>query len=204
MTSTASATSVSRGFFQNIGDTRRQGVEAGLNLTTATWSAYLSYSYVDAAFESPLTVPSPSNPFADMNGDIRVRPGDRLPGIPRQRIKAGADYRIVPPWTVGATLTFVGDQPYVGDASNQIAPLPGHTVVGMHTAYQVTAKIRLFAHVDNLLNARYSTYGILSDPTGVGAPGVPANGVTNGPGVDNRFQSPAPPFAVFGGVRVTF
>jgi hypothetical protein len=30
-----------------------------------------------------------------------------------------------------------------------------------------------------------------SDPAGVGAPGIPANGVTNGAGVDNRFQSPA-------------
>jgi iron complex outermembrane receptor protein len=198
------ATSVSRGFFQNIGDTRRQGFEAGLNLTTAAWSSYLSYSYVDATFESALTVPSPSNPFQDVSGDIRVQPGNRLPGIPRHRIKAGAEYRVVPELTVGATLSFVSDQPYFGDESNQIAPLSGHTVLGLHSTYRMTRKIQLFARLDNLLNARYSTYGILSDPTGVGAPGVPANGMSNGPGVDNRFQSPAPPFAVFGGVRITF
>jgi hypothetical protein len=28
--------------------------------------------------------------------------------------------------------------------------------------------------------------------------------VTNGPGVDNRFESPAPPISAFGGIRVTF
>jgi len=45
--------------------------------------------------------------------------------------------------------------------------------------------------------------GILSDPTGIGAPGIPADGVTNGPGVDNRFLSPAAPLEVFGGFRVS-
>jgi hypothetical protein len=30
---------------------------------------------------------------------------------------------------------------------------------------------------------------------------VPADGVTNGPGVDNRFLSPAQPRALFVGVR---
>jgi hypothetical protein len=40
----------------------------------------LNYSYVDATFESPLTVPSPSNPYQDVNGNIQVEPGDHLPG----------------------------------------------------------------------------------------------------------------------------
>jgi len=44
----------------------------------------------------------------------------------------------------------------------------------------------------------------LSDPTGVGAPGIPINAVTNGPGVNNRFLSPAAPIEAFGGVRLTF
>jgi len=55
-----------------------------------------------------------------------------------------------------------------------------------------------------VFNTKYATYGIYSDPTGVGAPGVPADGVSNGPGVDNRFFSPAAPTAFYGGVRVTF
>jgi hypothetical protein len=62
----------------------------------------------------------------------------------------------------------------------------------------------VFAHIDNLLNAKYATYGVFSDPTGINAPGVPVNGVTNGPGVDNRFLSPAYPFAIYGGVRINF
>jgi len=198
------ATSVSTGFFQNIGSTRRQGIEAALNYQAVAWSAYLNYSYVDATFESPLLLPSPSNPFQDANGNIQVEPGDHLPGIPRHRIKAGLDYKVLPQWVVGVSVKFVSDQYYYGDESNQTAPMPSYQVVGLHSSYQATRWLQVFAHIDNLLNAKYDTYGVYSDPTGIGTPGVPVTGVTNGPGVDNRFLSPAYPFAIYGGVRITF
>jgi iron complex outermembrane receptor protein len=196
------ATSVSSGFYQNIGATRRQGIEAGLNYRSSQWTAYLNYSYIDATFESALTLPSPSNPFRDDDGNISVKAGDRLPGIPQHRLKAGADLTLLPRWTAGASLVYVSDQHYFGDESNQNAPLPGYLVAGLHSAYQLSRHVRLFASIDNLFNSHYATYGIYSDPTGIGAPGVPADGVSNGPGVDNRFQSPAAPFAVYGGVRI--
>ena len=46
--------------------------------------------------------------------------------------------------------------------------------------------------------------GILGDPTGVGAPGVPADGEFGDPDVNPRFQSPAMPRAYFGGVKISF
>jgi iron complex outermembrane receptor protein len=198
------ATSLSTGFFQNIGATRRQGVEAGLHYQSVTWSGYLNYSYVDARFESALLLPSPSNPFQDQNGNIQVEPGDRLPGIPQQRIKAGADYAVLSNWSVGATVRFVSDQYYFGDESNQLRPMPSYTVLGLRTSFKPTRWLEVYGHIDNLLDAHYATYGILGDPTGVGAPGVPVDAVSNGPGVDNRFLSPAAPFAIFGAVRVMF
>jgi outer membrane receptor protein involved in Fe transport len=198
------ATSVSQGFFQNIGDTRREGIEAGIKYATEQWSVYANYSYVAATFESALTLPSPSNPHQDANGDIQVAPGDRLPGIPRHRLKSGIDYHPKPELTLGGTLTIASPEYYFGDESNQYVPLAGYHVVGLHAAYRSGKRLEMFASIDNLLDAKYATYGILSDPTGVGAPGVPADGVTNGPGVDNRFQSPAAPFSLHGGVRVTF
>jgi iron complex outermembrane receptor protein len=198
------ATSLSQGFFQNIGDTRRQGVEAGVNYQASRWSAFANYSYVDATFQSALTVPSPSNPFQDASGDIQVEPGDHLPGIPKHRLKIGADYKILPHWTLGATLHAVSDFYYVGDESNQLAPISGYRTVSLHSSYQLARKVEAFVSINNLFNTKYATWGILSDPTGIGAPGIPPNGVTNGPGVDNRFLSPAAPFEAFGGVRITF
>jgi iron complex outermembrane recepter protein len=198
------ATSVSTGFFQNIGATRREGIEAGLHYQSVAWSGYLNYSYVNATFESALTLNSPSSPYQDAYGNIQVEPGDHLPCIPQHRIKAGMDYKVLSNWTVGASVRFVSDQYYYGDESNQLAPMPSYQVFGLHSSYQATRWLQVFAHIDNLLNAKYATYGVLSDPTGIGAAGIPVTGVTNGPGVDNRFLSPAYPFAIYGGVRITF
>ncbi len=198
------ATSVSQGFFQNIGDTRRQGAEAGLKWVAGQWSGNINYSFVQATFRSPFVVPSPSHPFQDGSGDIQVEQGDYLPGIPRHRLKLGIDYRLIPGWTVGLTLSAVSSFYFVGDESNQLAPIPGYQVVGLHTSYKPSLHFELFAQITNLLDKKYSTWGILSDPTGVGAPGVPPDGVSNGPGVNNRFLSPAAPIEVFGGVRRNF
>jgi len=198
------ATSVSQGFFQNVGDTRRQGVEAGVKYRAAVWSAYADYSFVQATFRSPLTVPSPSNPYQDAFGDIQIEPGDRLPGIPEHRLKVGAGYKILPEWTLGASLNLVSSFYYVGDESNQLTPIPGYTTVKLYSTYKPVPHLEVFASIDNLFNRKYATWGILSDPTGIGAPGIPTTGVTNGTGVNNRFLSPAAPFETFGGVRITF
>jgi iron complex outermembrane receptor protein len=198
------ATSVSQGFFQNIGDTVRQGVEVGINYRNAGWSTYANYSYVQAEFRSPLVLPSPSNPYQNALGDIQVEPGDHLPGIPENRLKIGVDYKIIPAWTVGATLVAVSSFYYVGDEANLLEPIPGYATVGLHTSYKPVEHLQVFANISNLFNKKYSTWGILSDPTGIGTPGVPVNGVTNGPGVDNRFLSPAAPLEAFGGVRILF
>jgi iron complex outermembrane recepter protein len=198
------ATSISSGFFENIAATRRQGIEAGLAYKDDRWSIYGNYSLVDATFQASLTLPSPSNPFADANGNIQVSPGDHLPGIPEHQLKVGADYRVTPSWSVGAVFAYYSDQFLVGDESNQNAPLPGYAVVNLHSSFTITENFEIFANVQNLLDAHYATFGIYGDPTGVNAPGIPAGAVTNGPGVDNRFVSPAPPISVFGGVRVKF
>ena len=198
------ATSLSAGFFQNIGGTRRQGIELGVRYRATKFSTYASYSYIDATFQSSLMLPSPSSPFQDAAGNIEVRPGDRLPDIPRHRLKAGADWEVRHGWTVGAGLVVVGDAFYFGDESNQLAPLPGYAVVNLHSTLQVSSALSLFVTIANATDARYASFGVLGDPTGIGAPGVPASAVTNGPGVDNRFQSPAAPITAYAGVKLRF
>jgi iron complex outermembrane receptor protein len=149
-------------------------------------------------------VNSPSNPFSDASGNIRVRPGDHLPGIPKSRLKAGADYSITSNWSAGASIVMVGDQIYHGDESNQNSPLPGYAVVSLRSTYRVGKRIEIFGNVQNLFDKRYANYGLYGDPTGVNAPGIPATAGSNDPGVDNRFQNPAAPRSVFGGIRLTF
>jgi iron complex outermembrane receptor protein len=198
------STSISTGFFQNVGSTRRQGFEAGLNYQASNWSAYAQYSYIDATFRSALTLNSPANPAGDDDGNIFVVPGDHLPLIPLSRLKLGGDYSLLPQWSVGASLVLATAAYYRGDEANQLAQLPGYHVVNLRTSYHVTPKVELYATVQNLFDEFYSNVGILGDPTGVGAPGIPPAADGIGPGVDPRFQSPGMPRAYFGGFRVRF
>src|SRR5581483_10426074 len=99
----ATSAIIGTGFFQNIGATRRQGIDAGLRFTSGRWLAWLDYTYTDATFRSSFLESSADNPGADANGNIQVRPGDRLPGIPAHVLKAGFQYKATDRWTVGAT-----------------------------------------------------------------------------------------------------
>jgi iron complex outermembrane receptor protein len=194
------ATSLSTGFFQNIGGTRRQGAELGLRYRRNGLSVFADYSYIDATFQSDLLINSPSNPFRDENGTILVTRGDRLPGIPRHRLKAGADADLLRGWTVGGTVSWVSDSFYRGDEANLMSPLAGYAMVNLHSSYDLANWATVTLRIDNAFNARYSNFGVLGDPSGVNAPGIP----TNGSYVDPRFQSPGAPIAAFGGMKVRF
>jgi iron complex outermembrane receptor protein len=198
------STSIASGFFQNVGSTRREGADLGLTYQTEKVSAYFQYSYLKATFRSALLEPSPANPFQDENGNIQVNVGDVLPLLPKSRVKLGADVAVLPQWSVGGTLGYVGPSFYRGDEANLNPELPGYAVASLRTSYQFGKHVKLFANIQNLLDRRYSTYGILGDPTGVGAPGVPADGEFGDPDVDPRFQSPAMPRSYFGGVKISF
>ena len=112
-------------YFQNGGDTLRQGIEANATYKWDRWNVYANYTYVDATFLNALTLSSPFNPYADANGNIFVVPGDHLTGIPDFRFKLGAEYRITDPWKLGADLNVVGSQYLVGDESNQNPKIAG-------------------------------------------------------------------------------
>jgi outer membrane receptor protein involved in Fe transport len=74
----------------------------------------------------------------------------------------------------------------------------------MHSSYEVNERVQMYAHIVNLTNRQYSTFGELGDPTGIGTPGIPPDADTNDPRVDNRFVSPAQPFSVYAGVRIRY
>ena len=81
-----------RGFFTNVEGTRRQGLEAGVQVNgRATWLAFANYSFIDATYQFTGDLPSPNNPSANEDGDIHVTPGKRIPGIPQHQFKTGLD-----------------------------------------------------------------------------------------------------------------
>ena len=191
------STIISTGFFRNVGSTRRQGIEAGIGYRDDEWNVSANYSLIDATFQSAITLSSPNNPSADAAGDIQVRPGDHLPGIPQHRLKLSADYAITDRWTFGGNVIVASDQYFFGDQSNQNPKLGGYYVVNLRSSYEITDNVELFVLVDNLFDRKYATFGIFGDVTKTPLPGV-ANPS------DPRFESVAPPLSAFGGLRIRF
>lgn len=185
-------------FYQNAGLTRRQGVEANISLRRGKLRATLGYAYVDATFQSPLTLASPLNPQADTNGQIHVMPGNKIPGIPPNRLNFTVDYDVTDRWTVGASGVLASGQYLFGDEANQNPKIPGYFVLNLNTSYRITDHIRAFAIVENALDQKYATYGTFAQVDGVPFPEVPG-GVTN-----TRVESPAAPIGAYGGIRFTF
>jgi outer membrane receptor protein involved in Fe transport len=186
------------GYFQNVGSTRRQGIEAEVTVKSNTLQLHASCAFVDARFLDALQIGS-NSPFADENGNVQILPGNQIPAIPRHRVKAGFDYSITDAFKVGADALFVSNQFFVGDDSNQAQKLPSYAVFNAHASYQIDKTIQIYGRVDNIFDNRYATYGTFFDTTAV--PNL-ANG--GAPFTDPRSVSPARPRAFYAGLRATF
>ncbi|CAB3683733.1 TonB-dependent receptor [Paraburkholderia rhynchosiae] len=154
-----------QGFFQNVGRTRRQGLELSGHSQLGPVAVTASYSYIDATYRSGWAESRPSNSSADANGNISVKPGDHLPGIPANTVKLQLDYAATAKWKVGANLTWRGGIYAQGDENNQDVngKIAGYLLLDLDTSYQVTKQLQVFANVTNLLDKRYASFGTLGE-----------------------------------------
>ncbi|MGO9484931.1 MAG: TonB-dependent receptor [Rhodomicrobium sp.] len=188
-----------RGYFQNDGNTLRQGVEANVNYKLGKLTFNASYAYVDAIFLSYLTIPSPNNPYANADGNIFVHPGDHIPVSPPHRFKAGFDYSVTDEWKVGADVVLASSQYYFGDESNQNPQLPGYGVVNLRTSYEIEKGVTLYGLIVNLFDNKYATYGAFYDKQIQNVSGQLSTQLTNPDTI-----TPGQPFSVYGGIRLKF
>jgi len=176
------------GFFQNVANTRRQGVEVGFK--GSAWRRlkyYLSYAFIDATYQTSTTLASVTEP----NG-VQVRPGDSIPGIPQQNLKFGAEVAVLDNLWVGADVVSVSGSFLRGDEGNQQPKLPGYTLLNVNVRYAPTKFLELWGRVDNVTNANYATSGALN----WNAFAAPIN--------VQRFVAPGAPIAGWAGVKVRF
>ncbi|MRV72057.1 TonB-dependent receptor plug domain-containing protein [Duganella sp. FT92W] len=171
------------GYFRNFGKTRRQGLELGVGGVigdSGTLSYSASYTWLDARFRSGELVNGAANSSKDANGNIAIRPGDRMPLVPSHIFKAGVDWQATPAWKLGLAMQAVSRSTARGNENGQHQPdgkyfmgaghAAGHAVFDLDTRYQVTPRLGVFAHVGNLFGKRYATAAQL------GATGFTANG----------------------------
>lgn len=196
----AGGAGINAGYFDNVGDTRRRGFELGGSYAAGGLRLLANYSYVDATYESSFAINSPNNSTADINGDIQVNPGDKIPGIPEHAFKLRADYTFLSKWTVGGTVNYFGKQYMRGDENNQNAAgqVPAYTLVNLDAYYQATKSWQLFVKVQNVFDEEYETLGVLGENYFV-------NGTFDSTNVQSEpFLSVGSPRAAWVGVTYSF
>lgn len=161
----AGAGAVNAGYFQNVGRTRRQGLELAASTRLGAFGLSARYSYLDATFRSAFVENSRSNSAADANGSIVVAAGNRIPAIAPHAFKARLDYDSGGRWSAGANLLCSSATYARGDENNQDVngKVPGYTVVNLDARYTIANGLELFARVDNIFDRRYANFGILGE-----------------------------------------
>ncbi len=215
------------GFFKNVGMTRREGLELGLRGSHGSFTAGAHYSLVNATYQSEETVNGTGNSNNDtaaggggsgLDGSIRIRPGDRIPLVPRHQIKLNLDYLASQSVSVGANLIGVGSSYARGNENNAHQPdgviylgsgkSPGYAVLNLSARLQIEPALSLHARIDNVFDRKYSSAAQLGS-TGFNGAGnfiarsYPAVG-GNFPVQQASFNAPGAPRAFWIGMSYRF
>jgi outer membrane receptor protein involved in Fe transport len=157
------------GFFSNVGETRRQGLEAAIDgkLFGGRLDWFANYTYLDATYQTAFFEDSVNHPEADADGQIFVPRGAKIPGLPKNVFKVGADIAIAPSVTVGGDVLYNSAQYLRGDEANLLAPLGGYALLNLRAVWHINTHVKVFARIENVLDRKYDTFGILGNPTPV-------------------------------------
>ncbi|MGZ8227420.1 MAG: TonB-dependent receptor [Methylococcaceae bacterium] len=187
---------ISQGYFENVGDTRRYGIEAGTTMnypqlfsSIDNWRFATNYTYLNARFQDGF---DGLNPLEDDEVAL-VNSGDRIPGLPEHIFKAALSVDLWERLSFGITGQYSGDRVYRGDEANITEKLSGYWLFNGTAEYKITKNFALFGKVNNIFDNDYNTFGVYGQ----------ADEVLGGAFDDNRFVSPGTPRAGWIGVRLT-
>ena len=191
----ASSGLISQGYFDNVGKTRRYGIEAATTVnypqlfsSIDDWHFSTNYTYLNARFMDGFDIQNPLN----TDEAIAVGKGDRIPGIPEHiyKVTVGVDlWRRV---SLGVDGNYSGNKYFRGDEANTTAPLVGYWLFNTTAEVKVTKNFAIFGKVNNVFDQHYNSFGVYGQ----------ANEVF--PQFDNnRFVSPGAPRAAWIGVRLS-
>lgn len=196
------------GYFDNVGKTRRRGVDLGLNGNIGNrfnWN--LGYSYIKATYESSFAISSEVNSVAVANGDdfFTVNSGDELAGIPNHQLKFRGEWQATSNWVIGTNIVAFSDQYVYGNENNDHngvggdGKLSGYAVVNLDTRYKFgNTGWQLFGRVNNIFDREYYSAGLLGENF------FEEDGTFAGDDEGELLLAPGAPIAGWVGVRYLF
>lgn len=189
--STGGVTS-NEGYFENVSDTRRVGLELSLRGLVGALEWRADYGHVRAEFRDAFAAPSANHPLADAEGQIHVVRGDWIPGIPRHVFKLSGDFSLGTQLRLGFDVLAQSSQVLRGDEANLLEPASSWVTLGLRGEWRVSSRLRLELRLDNLFDREYENFGVLGDPEEVLGPGFE----------DPRFLGPGAPRGLWLGAEL--
>jgi outer membrane receptor protein involved in Fe transport len=185
------------GYFQNAADTRRRGIEIELAQDVGDFSWKLDYTLLDATYRDEFEVLSPNHPLGgdddddDAGGALEVEAGNRLPGLARHQANLQLDYRLAESLRVGADLEYRSGVYLRGDEINALDTTRSYGLLNLHGEYRFSDALSAYVRVENVLDEKYETFGLLGEPDEVFEDFE-----------DPRFYGAGPPRGIWLGVRL--
>ncbi|MBD8049857.1 TonB-dependent receptor [Limnohabitans radicicola] len=211
------------GYFRNFGQTRRQGLELSLSgALSPEWSYGVHYNWLQATYQSEETVAGNSNSSNSagpgLEGNIAVKPGDRIPLTPSQMFKLQVTWKPNAQWRWGLDMQSVGRSIARGNENNGHAAdgryysgagdNPGYAVFNLSGQYVLQPGWTLTGRINNLLDTRYTTAAVLAPNAFNGnalvARPFAANPDGSYPLRHGTFYAPGAPRSVWVGLRYQF
>jgi iron complex outermembrane recepter protein len=176
-----------KGYFQNIGATRRDGIEASLQWASPSGArVYANYGYTAATFQTTAVLRTGRPP-----GNELVVPGDRMPMVPAHRVNAGLSVPVIGDVRLRLDGRYVGPQYLRGDEQNVAVRLPDYAVADAAISADL-GRYELRLMVPNVFDGRYVTFGTFAvNPTVAGSP-------------VQRFVTPGQPRHLLASLSATF
>jgi len=162
--------------YKNAGETRRRGLELGLDQQFGeSWRFKAAWTLLDARYRS--------NACGTASCD-----GNRIPGIARNMAYAGLAYAPDQGWYAGTDVRYLSD--IAADDENDVKA-PSYTVVGVNSGYKWLVEnwtLDLFGRVDNLFDRNYIGSVIVNESNGRYYEPAPGRNYSVGLTVSYAFQ----------------
>jgi len=210
------------GYFRNFGQTRRQGLELSLSgAISPEWTYGVHYNWLQATYQSDETVAGNSNSSNSagpgLEGNIAIKPGDRIPMTPSQMLKLQVGWKPNAQWRLSLDMQAVARSIARGNENNAheadgtyysgAGHNPGYAVFNLSGQYALQPGWTLTGKINNLFDTRYTTAAVLSPNAFngnalVARPFAAVDG--NYPLRHGTFYAPGAPRNVWVGVRYAF
>ncbi len=188
------------GFFDNVGDTLRTGIELSVSQRLQRLRWFVEYSYIQATFDDAFVVNSPNHPIFQAEPDsptiagedkLLVSGGSSIPGIPRHQANLGVDFSLNDRIELSADAVVRSGVYLRGDEANLLDRTDGYAILNLRAAWQIDDNVMLFVRVENVFDKDYETFGVLGEP-----------GEVFEEFADPRFLGAGPPRGAWLGARV--